>query len=929
MRRFFTLLFLVLISVSLAYSGNVKGIVKDADTGDPLIGANVILEGTTIGASTDMDGFFIIQNVPEGNYVLKVIYVGYDEFTQPIAVGAEEVSLKIELKPTFYMGKEITVFADRAKPRETPVAFTDVSKKEIITRLGSRDIPLVLNVTPSVYATMQGGGAGDARINVRGFNQRNVAIMINGVPVNDMENGWVYWSNWDGVGDATSSIQVQRGLSAVNLATPSIGGTMNVITDPTAQDMGFTFKQEVGDASFLKSTFIGHSGLINNQFALSGVVVRKTGNGVINKTWTDAWAYYFGASFIVNKNNRLELYALGAPQRHGQNLYKQNIGTYDHDYAKDIKRKESASVKISEYDTEAFGKFVEKGRTFNQNWSPVSSKYTGKQWFNGSTHDRYDANFINERENYYHKPIVNLNWYSSLTEKLDLYSTVYYSGGKGGGTGTYGKLYRRDANGELGDDDYKFYYGPSPWTWDWNKTIEANSGPAGTYYVDKKAIDKENGESIGILRNSVNQQWTIGAISKAYYKVSPNMKINAGLDWRTAEIEHFREVRDLLGGNYYTFTGNYFDSPAQHKKKLGDKIDYYFTNKVDWLGGFGQVEYKGANYTTYGMAGYSVIRYKHNNHFKPDPADSTKELQVESDWISGLQVKGGASYLLSRYTDIYANVGYVQKVPIFDNVINDRTGAKAENPKSEKFYSYEAGVNYRGMNGKLTTKVSLYHTIWKDRAYSRGITNPDGSEGLIFLTGMNTIHQGIEFEAAFKPTPYARFDAAASFGNWKLTDNVVGTYKDYTTGGAQDVEYKYYVKNLKVGDAPQTQVALAGSVYPIKGLMMQLVGRYYNQFYADWDPFSRTDENDTDQSWQAPAYTVFDFHASYELPVSFKGIGMELYFHLFNIFDSEYIQDAVDNSRYNAWDYDHDADDAEVFFGLPRTFNTGLQFKLK
>ncbi len=942
MRRFLTLFVLVLISVSLAYSGTVKGIIKDADTGDPLIGANVVLEGTTIGASTDMDGFFIIQDVPDGDYVLKVIYVGYDEFTKPITVGPKEVSLTIELKPTFYMGKEITVFADRAKPRETPVAFTDVSKKEIVTRLGSRDIPLVLNVTPSVYATQQGGGAGDARINIRGFNQRNVAIMINGVPVNDMENGWVYWSNWDGVGDATSSIQVQRGLSAVNLATPSIGGTMNVITDPTAQDMGFTFKQEVGDASFLKSTFIGHSGLINNRFALSGVIVRKLGKGVIDKTWTDAWAYYFGASFILNKNNRFELYALGAPQRHGNNYYKQNMATYSQDFAKDVKRKVSSSVRVYEYDQEAFGKFQEKGRTFNQNWAPVDPGYTGKQWFNGKLHDRYDPNFLNERENYYHKPIVNLNWYSNLTDKLNLYSTVYYSGGKGGGTGTYGSVYRRDANGVLGAQNYKFYYGPSPWTWDWNKTIEMNSGPEGTYYVDKKAYTKDDGQSIGIIRNSVNQQWTIGAISKAYYQVNDNMKVSMGIDWRTAEIEHFREVRDLLGGKYFVYTGNYFDNvykadgsldtlatQANQKKKLGDKIAYYFTNNVDWLGGYGQVEYKGKNYTTYGMFGYSVIRYKHNNHFKPDPADSTKELKVESDWISGLQVKGGASYLLSRYTDIYANVGYVQKVPIFDNVINDRTGAKAENPKSEKFYSYEAGVNYRGMNGKLTTKVSLYYTIWKDRAFSRGITNPDGSEGLIFLTGMNTLHKGIEIEAAFQPTPVARIDAAASFGNWKLTDNVHGTYKDYSSGGAQDIEYKYYVKDLKVGDAPQTQIALAGSVYPMKGLMLQLVGRYYDRFYADWDPFSRTDENDTAQSWQAPSYTVFDFHASYKLPVSFKGIGMELYFHLFNIFDTEYIQDATDNSRYNAWDYDHDADDAEVFFGLPRTFNTGLQFNLR
>ena len=121
-------------------------------------------------------------------------------------------------------------------------------------RLGSQDIPMALNTTPSVYATMQGGGAGDARINVRGFNQRNVAVMINGVPQNDMENGWVYWSNWDGVGDATSSLQMQRGLSAVNLAAPSIGGSMNIITDPAGMESGGKVKQEYGAGNFLKTS---------------------------------------------------------------------------------------------------------------------------------------------------------------------------------------------------------------------------------------------------------------------------------------------------------------------------------------------------------------------------------------------------------------------------------------------------------------------------------------------------------------------------------------------------------------------------------------------------------------------------------------------------------------------------------------------------
>ena len=80
--------------------------------------------------------------------------------------------------------------------------------------------------------------------------------MLNGVPVNDMENGWVYWSNWDGLADATSSIQMQKGLSAQNLATPSIGGSMNIITDPSGQKRRGLFKQEVGAFGFFKNNFI-------------------------------------------------------------------------------------------------------------------------------------------------------------------------------------------------------------------------------------------------------------------------------------------------------------------------------------------------------------------------------------------------------------------------------------------------------------------------------------------------------------------------------------------------------------------------------------------------------------------------------------------------------------------------------------------------
>jgi iron complex outermembrane receptor protein len=427
------------------------------------------------------------------------------------------------------------------------------------------------------------------------------------------------------------------------------------------------------------------------------------------------------------------------------------------------------------------------------------------------------------------------------------------------------------------------------------------------------------------LRNSVNTQWTIGAISKANYKVNDAFQTLFGVDWRTAEIEHFREVRDLLGGEYWIKTADEFN-PDQ-RVGLGDRIDYNFTNTVDWIGFFGQGEYKKDLVSAYGMAGYSIIKYNYTNHFRDD--GTGKETTAETDWISGAQVKGGASYRLRDDVDIFANAGYVSKVPIFDDVINDRTGTKAEDPKNEKFTSIEGGANYRTLAGKVVLKGNFYYTMWKDKSNSIEVINPDGSEGIVFIQGTDLVHAGVEFEGAYQPHTMVRLDAAASVGNWKYTDDVSGVYKDYSGGGAQDVEYDFYIKDLKSGNAPQTQFSVSGSVFPTRGLLAQLVFRYYANHYADWDPFSRTDPDDRAESWKAPNYGVLDFHATYDLPFDFSGVRLQLFAHVFNVLDAEYIQDAIDNSAYNSWDDDHDADDAEVFFGLPRFYNVGLTVSLR
>ena len=908
-RNLITSLLMMFLPIFL-FGQSVSGVVNDGDA--PLAGANIVVQGTELGAVSSDDGSYRVELTP-GSYTVTASYIGHTSVSKEVVVGEENVGIEFILAMDVLTMSGLEVLASRAGER-TPVAYTTIDKEEMEVRLGSQDIPMILNTTPSVYATQQGGGAGDARINVRGFNQRNVAVMINGVPQNDMENGWVYWSNWDGVGDATSSIQMQRGLSAVNLATPSIGGTMNIITDPASMEKGGKVKQEMGEGGFLKTSLNYNSGLINDKLALSGTVVRKTGDGFIDGTWTDAWAYYAGLSYAVSDKQRVELYGIGAPQRHGQNLYKQNIATYSQELAGDIDGyNDSAYVAGEKFETEA-------GRLFNQNIAPVDASYTGQQYwymYGARTTDRVNANSLNERENFFHKPLVNLNHFLTINDKTRVSSILYWSGGSGGGTGTYGSVSRTPAV------EGNSWYASSPWMWDWNSEIAQNSDN-----IDEEFSADEN-RSTGILRNSINRQSTLGLISKLNYVVSDELEVQVGIDWRSANIEHAREVRDLLGGDYYVdFADD--NTPDGKIVKLGDEIAYHNHTTVDWIGGFLQGNYQTDKVNVFGMGGISSIGYSYQDHF------TIADEVITSDNIVTFQGKGGAMYDLDEATSIYGNFGYVEKPPIMDNVIyND--GTVASNPANEKFISTEFGLNFK-KDDWLAIKWGAYHTDWKDRNLTKAVTTGQGDSGdtdVIFLTGVDQKHIGVEIEASIKLHDMVRFDVAASLGDWQFNGDAVGDYQEneYNENeevvGLKTTKYQYALDGLKVGDMPQTSLVLGTTLTPFKGLSLQGLYKLYSNNFADWSPDSREyDGSDADadrsQVWEAPNYGKLDLHATYKLP-KIAGLDMTLSAHIFNALDGIYVQDAVDNSQYNGYgDKVHAAHNAEVFLGTPRYANVGL-----
>ena len=938
-KRSYMFLVSFLLPLSL-FAVNVSGTVSDAATGNALAGANVVVEGTDLGAAAGSDGSYSIANVPAGATITASM-IGY---TSSSAAAAATVNFSLEASAIQLSALEVLSSRSSAS---APVAFTNIKKADMELRLGSRDLPLVLNTTPSVFATGQGGGAGDARINIRGFDQRNFAVMINGVPVNDMENGWVYWSNWDGVGDATSSIQVQRGMSAVNLAVPSIGGTVNIVTDPAALNFGAKFKQEFGSYGFMKSTASFNSGKIG-PLAFSGAVVKKTGEGYYKGTFTDAYAFYLASSIQLNDNNKFELYAVGAPQRHGHNLYKQNIAVYDTDLAKELGYADSVIAYFENKNLSGHS-----GRDYNQNYIAVPDSMQGNDskqyWEMYSVNDgieRYDKSFLMERENFFHKPQVNLNWYSKLNDNIDLSTVLYWSGGVGGGTGTYGSP----------KWDYSGFSRVLSFADSWNEN-QTKYG-SGTY--DGTSIDSTYSTTLnrsdGILRNSVNQQSTIGLVSKLDFKIDESFRMQIGMDIRKAEVGHWREVRDLIGGDYYLYTGNDFDYIYQHydstrydeedsidvyvgwleldtaatnqnlRKQIGDKIHYHNTNTIDWRGFYWQGEFSGDKLDLLGVIGFSTVGYTYVDHFTAQSMDTLgnygSKLYSYNRDIGGSQLKLGASYNLFGNFRIYANYADVSKVPNFDGAINDYDGSVYTNPKLERFLSREYGIVNQFQSGYL--RLNYYNTDWLDRSRSIGVINADGSDGYVYLSGIDAKHTGIEGELDLRVNDMINLKTSLAINDWRYQSNPSGFYNDYGDEGL--TEYTYYLDDLKVGNQPQYQHSVSLGLSPMRNLNLDITSHYYGEHYANWDPFGRQDSTDTQQSWRIPDYHLLDLHFSYKIMDNLQLVG-----HVFNLLDKTYVQEATDNDGYNAYSADgknHSANDASVFLGLPRRFNISLSYSL-
>lgn len=903
-------------ALSFAQKAGLTGTVIDATTSEPLIGATVTYaEGK--GTVTDFDGNYALELGDPGEYTITVSYVGYESDVKTVKVGNSKLTLDFQLK-TFVLN-EVKVVADIALDRETPVAFSNIDVKALRTELASQDIPMILNSTPGVYATQQGGAQGDARITIRGFNQRNIAVMIDGVPMNDMENGWVYWSNWFGLDAVTQKIQVQRGLGASKLAIPAIGGTMNILTQGLEQKAGGSVKFEMGNNGFYRGTVGFNTGKLKGDWGATGAVSYLNTEGWVDQTWASQFFYFVKLQKNFKKHT-LKFSAMGAPQKRGLRQNRQPIYYYDSTYAKELGMKLYNENGVPLFDSSQ----VDKGLRYNREWGYLTRTRNITS---------PEEEILNSRINFYHKPIFNLKHFWSINDKMALSTIVYASIGKGGGT--------RERGNAVYDEKAQI---------NWDTLYHTNTHGSGfvTPYDLQYVNDTSQYKSTTYIQGQMNDHVWYGLLSTFNWRLNGLIDLSIGADLRTFQVWRYSKVMDFLGGDYAVVNpegipaNQYYDTTAV--KREGDTTHYFISTKVKWGGLFAQAEFSGEKLSGFVSASGAINAYYRENRFQKKNlvlADTTMEAVLglgdtvvhngntytvnseeaefpNSGWLyfPGFTVKMGLNYKINSRHNVFFNTGYLSRPQLLSNVYSGSSINTYEDPKNENILGIELGYSYG--SPKFSANLNMYNTYWLNKPVNQTVST-GGDVLLLSIPGLNANHRGVEVDFAYNILNNLTFEGLVSLGDWRWQGEKRAYFYNEDGGVVDSVDFN--ANNVKVGDAAQTQYGASLKYDPVKNLYFKPRITYFDNYYADFAPESLQGENGERQSWKIPSYYLIDVHAGYTIDLKKKKI--EIRGSILNLLDKRYISDA----RNNEYGTGFDAQSAGVFFAMGRRYNVSLAFR--
>ncbi len=288
-----TALFLF-IAINPGLAQTISGSVQDAQTDEPLAGANIVQLDTQNGTSTNSDGTFQLQLLEDEASQITVSFVGYK--TKTIDIDERGTDVEITLVPRSIISNEVFVRALRVD-EASPMAYENVEREEIEEKNLGQDIPYLVGSTPSVTTTSDAGaGIGYTGVRIRGIDQTRINVTIKGIPLNDAESQGVFWVDLPDLASSVENIQIQRGVGTSTHGAGAFGATMNIQTSAMTPQPYGEVNTGVGSFNTRKFNVQLGSGLMENGWQFEGRLSKIASDGYINRASSDLKSFYLSGS---------------------------------------------------------------------------------------------------------------------------------------------------------------------------------------------------------------------------------------------------------------------------------------------------------------------------------------------------------------------------------------------------------------------------------------------------------------------------------------------------------------------------------------------------------------------------------------------------------------------------------------------------------
>jgi iron complex outermembrane receptor protein len=365
---------------------SVSGKITDKGIGNPLSGANIVVQGTRFSTSSFEDGTYRIAGLKPGSYKFKVSFVGYKSLVQEIEVVSDKL-IDFTLEYSAVMSDEVIVKSTRVQEK-SPSTFTTIESEEITLQNTGQDLPFILQITPSVVTTSDAGaGVGYTGIRIRGTDITRINVTMNGVPVNDPESQDVFFVDLPDLASSVDNIQIQRGVGTSSNGAAAFGASINIQTTSLNLDPYAELNSTAGSFNTFKNTLRFGSGLVNWKWSFEGRLSAIQSDGYIDRGWSNLKSFYMSGGYYGEKTILKAIVTLG-----WEKTYQAWNGT----------PKDSLAT----------------NRTYNPSGEMVDE--------NGNITGYYKNQTDNYRQDYYQLHLVR-----QFSKNLNLTSALFYTKGKG------------------------------------------------------------------------------------------------------------------------------------------------------------------------------------------------------------------------------------------------------------------------------------------------------------------------------------------------------------------------------------------------------------------------------------------------------------------------------------------------------------------